>query len=91
MKPEDKTNLAQRIMKENNNIVGIIIQKDKEVTYEQYFNGCHNHSYIHIYSVTKSIVSILIGIAIDKGYIQNVNQKILDFFPDYVIKKGFKK
>jgi CubicO group peptidase (beta-lactamase class C family) len=32
----------------------------------------------------------LIGIAIDKGYVESVNQKVLDFFPDYTIKKGEK-
>lgn len=29
----------------------------------------------------------MIGIAIDKGYIEIVNQKVLDFFPDYRIKR----
>lgn len=35
-------------------------------------------------SVTKSIISALIGIAIDGRYIKNVDQKVLDFFPEYV-------
>ena len=34
-----------------------------------------------IYSCTKSVVSALIGIAIDKGYIKGVDQPVLDFFP----------
>jgi CubicO group peptidase (beta-lactamase class C family) len=32
-------------------------------------------------SVTKSVTSALIGIAIDKGYIRSVEQPVLDFFP----------
>jgi len=36
----------------------------------------------NIFSTTKSITSLLIGIAIDHGYIDNVNQTLLDFFPD---------
>lgn len=40
-----------------------------------------------MFSVTKSILSILIGIAIDKGYIKSIHQPILDFFPDYIVKK----
>ncbi len=36
----------------------------------------------NILSVTKSITSLLIGIAIDHGYIDNVNQTLLDFFPE---------
>lgn len=35
----------------------------------------------NVYSCTKSILSALIGIAIDKGYIQHVDQPIKDFFP----------
>lgn len=34
-------------------------------------------------SVTKSIVSVLIGILIDQGKINNVDQSVLDFFPEY--------
>ncbi len=33
------------------------------------------------YSVTKSVTAALIGIAIDKGYIKDVNQKITEIFP----------
>ena len=35
-----------------------------------------------VYSCTKSVISALIGIAIDKGYIEGVDQPLLDFFPE---------
>ena len=35
----------------------------------------------HIDACTQSITSALVGIAIDKGYIKDVNQPVLDFFP----------
>jgi len=35
-----------------------------------------------IYSCTKSVISALVGIAIDKGYIDGVDQPVLDFFPE---------
>ncbi len=38
-----------------------------------------------VYSVTKSVVSALIGIAIDQGFIDNTSQLLLDFFPDRTI------
>ena len=41
-------------------------------------------------SVTKGIMALLVGIAIDKGYIQSVEQKVLDFFPDYTVKRNEK-
>ena len=38
-----------------------------------------------IHSCTKSIVSALIGIAIEKGYIDSVKQPVLDFFPERTV------
>lgn len=90
MNQEKIVGLEERIKKNYNNIAGMVVQKDGKIVYENYFNGCTAASRIHVYSVTKSILSILIGIAIDKGQIKNVNQKILDFFPNYVVKKGEK-
>jgi CubicO group peptidase (beta-lactamase class C family) len=40
----------------------------------------------NIYSCTKSVSSALIGIAIDHGYIKDVSQPVLDFFPKRVAK-----
>ncbi|MBO5208245.1 MAG: serine hydrolase [Lachnospiraceae bacterium] len=79
--------LEQIIQKEYSNIAGIVVSKDGKTRYENYFNGCTANNRIHVYSVTKSILSILIGIAIDKGFITSVEQKIVEFFPDYSIRK----
>ncbi len=75
------------VMRDHRNIAGIVVLKDGELSYENYFNECTVDSRVHIYSVTKSIISILIGIAMDKGYIKDPGQKVLDFFPEYEIKK----
>ena len=75
------------IRKDYGNTIGVAVLKDGKMVYEKYFKGCTKESRVHVYSVTKSIVSILIGIAVDKGYIQNIYQKVLDFFPEYEVKK----
>jgi len=72
------------------NISGIIVQKNSINLYEKYFNGYTADNAVHIYSVTKSLFSALIGIAVDKGFIKSVDQKVLDFFPDYSILDGEK-
>ncbi len=82
--------LEQMICDEYRNIAGIVVLKEGETQYEKYFNECTAESCIHIYSVTKSIISILIGIAIDKGYIKSVKQNVLEFFPEYITKRGEK-
>jgi len=83
----DMQELETTISKDYDNVTGIVVLKDGEMQYEHYFHGCTAESRIHIYSVTKSIVSILIGIALDKGFITDIDQKVLDFFPDYVPKQ----
>jgi CubicO group peptidase (beta-lactamase class C family) len=82
-----KTLMEKIINKSYNNIGGIIVLKSSKTLYENYFNECTAASTLHVFSVTKSIISILIGIAIDKGYIKSINQKVLDFFPDYTVKR----
>lgn len=72
------------------NIAGIFVQKDGAVTYENYFHGYAAGDALHVYSVTKSVFSILIGIAVDKGYIRSIHQPVLDFFPDYKVPEGEK-
>jgi CubicO group peptidase (beta-lactamase class C family) len=72
------------------NIAGVVVLKNNEKVYENYFNECNANNRVHVYSVTKSVISILLGIAIDKGYIKGINEKILNFFPDYVVKKNEK-
>lgn len=83
--------LEQIISSKYGNTTGIVIIKDGVVSYEKYFKGCTANSCIHIYSVTKSIISILIGIALDKGYIKNIEEKVLDYFPEYKVKRREKK
>lgn len=75
--------LEKLIAKKYENIAGIVALKDGNTVYENYFNGYKREDTLHVASVTKSILSALIGIAIDKGFIESVNQKVLDFFPEY--------
>ena len=83
--------LEQKINSQYANTTGIVIIKDGIVSYEKYFKGCTAESRVHVYSVTKSVISILLGIAMDKGYIKNIEEKVLDYFPEYKVKRGEKK
>lgn len=72
------------------NTAGIVVLKNGRTVYEKYFNEYTAANAVHVASVTKSILSALIGIAIEKGYIKSIDQKVLDFYPDYNIHKGEK-
>lgn len=90
MKQEQIKRMEEAIAADYKNMVGMVIIKDGEMVYENYYNGCTADSRIHVFSVTKSIVSILIGMAIDKGLIKSIDDKVLDYFPDYTLKRGEK-
>ena len=49
---------------------------------EDYFHIGHPKRQFNIHSVTKSITSALVGIAIEEGCISGVDQKMMDFFPE---------
>lgn len=77
--------LEQTITSEYSNINGIVIVRNGCLAYEKYFNGKGREDTHHVASVTKSVLSALIGIAIAKGSIKSVEQKVLDFFPEYIL------
>lgn len=81
---EKLSKLEDTIKSDYNNINGIVIIKNDHLAYEKYFNGKSSDDCQHVASVTKSVLSALIGIAIDKGYIKSVEEKVLDFFPKYI-------
>lgn len=71
------------IKEEYSNIKGVAVVKNGYMIYEKYFNGYGENDTPTVASVTKSIISALIGIAIDKGYLKSVDEKVMDFFPEY--------
>lgn len=87
MEQKQIASLEHKIEKKYGNIAGIIVLKDDNVVYKNYFNQCSENDPIHIFSVTKSIVSMLFGIALDKGCIKSLDEKVIGFFPNYQIKK----
>lgn len=76
------------INKDYSNITGIVIQKNGIKLYENYFNEYTVDNAVHVYSVTKSVFSALIGIAIDEGDIKSADQKVLEFFPNHTVNAG---
>lgn len=58
------------------NLKSLIVYKDKSIIKEKYFHNGAPTSDHDVRSVTKSVMATLIGIAIDKGFIQSEDQKI---------------
>ncbi len=65
------------------NLYSILVQQGGAIVYEKYYQGHGADTYTHVFSVTKSVMSALVGIALDKGLIQSVDQPIADYLPEY--------
>ena len=62
-----------------------------ELILERYFNGTRATRPANIKSASKSVISALVGIAIDRGLIAGVKQPIGSFFPDVLVKDPTKR
>ena len=86
-----KSVLHEYSSKNDVNITQIVAYKGDELVIEDNCHGFKRDDTMNIMSVTKSITSLLIGIAIDKGYISSVDDYIMDYFKNiYTPKKGEK-
>jgi CubicO group peptidase (beta-lactamase class C family) len=65
-------------------IRGILIVRHGRIAFERYYDGCTPETFHSINSVTKSVLSALIGIALRKGLLTSVDQPLTDFFPELV-------
>ena len=78
------------------NIHSILISYNGKLVYEKYWTGsdekygksigviAHDIDGLHgVRSVTKSVTSICVGIALQQGKIKDIHQKIFEFFPEY--------
>lgn len=63
--------------------VAFLVIKDDSIRYEEYWDGYSDSSLSNSFSMAKSIVSILIGIAYDEGKIKSLDQTVCDFVPEY--------
>jgi len=75
----------QKAHKKNPNVSidSIAVYRNGYLVADYYFNPLFPRDTMHIiHSVTKSIMSSLVGIAIDKGYIESVDVPFIDFFKD---------
>ncbi len=63
--------------------VGFAVFQHDSMIFEQYWNGWDADSISNSFSVAKSYVSVLTGIAMGEGKISNVFQPVGDFLPEF--------
>jgi CubicO group peptidase (beta-lactamase class C family) len=81
------SNLLDQAFSQANNIGYvdcILIIRNAFIVGERYYNGHNKNSAHNVKSVSKSFLSAITGIALRDGHLNNLNLKMLDFFPEYV-------
>lgn len=73
--------LAQ--LDESNTRQAFLLIRNRQIVYEQYFNGSSVTDSNNVASVSKSILSALIGIAMNQGHILSAEEPIATYLPDY--------
>ena len=69
---------------EDSQTTGLLVLKEGKVVYEDYWLG-HEQNKQHIsFSVAKSFVSALMGIAIEEGFVSSIEQSVTDYVPELV-------
>jgi CubicO group peptidase (beta-lactamase class C family) len=73
------------IQREDYNIHNVSIVRNSQLVVDAPIFPHSRNAKHTIHSCTKSVASALIGIAIEKGYIESVRTRVLDFFPVRVV------
>lgn len=63
-------------------LYGVVVSQNGKIILEDYFQESHRDKLVNIKSASKSIISALVGIAIQHGYIRGTDVAIKDYFGD---------
>jgi len=75
--------LAFRAAEAIPNMYGLVVIRKGALVAERYFHGQTMNRANHLHSASKSFTSALVGIALRENFIQSLDQKMMDFFPEY--------
>jgi len=81
----NKAKLPELIKSVNESLetVAFMVIINDSIHFEEYWHGYNADTMSNSFSMSKSWVSTLIGIAISEGKIKSVDQKVCDFLPDF--------
>jgi CubicO group peptidase (beta-lactamase class C family) len=61
---------------------GVLIIQNDSVVYEKYTGEMAADKIAGVFSVTKSVTSLLCGIAVDEGYVKSVDDAVTEYIPE---------
>ena len=73
---------ADSVMREHTSTVSIVVVQNDTIKFEHYYKGLDTSSVTTIFSVSKSLTSMLCGVAVREGYIKSVHDPVTDYIPE---------
>ena len=70
------------VMREHSSMVSVIVVQNDTIKFEHYYKGLDTSSVTTIFSVSKSLTSMLCGVAVREGYIKSVHDPVTDYIPE---------
>lgn len=80
--PKEEISTVFQEAKKISSLRSVLIQQQGELVGEQYFNNASPDYAYNIKSASKSLISLLVGIATEQGEI-SLDETLGDYFPDY--------
>lgn len=80
--PQKLAVLEQHVRADQPAIRSLLIVRGGAIVHEYYRQGLGPQTLHNVRSVTKSVVSLLVGMALDQGLIRSTEEKLVDFFPE---------
>jgi CubicO group peptidase (beta-lactamase class C family) len=75
---------AHQRAQELSRLQSLLISHEGELIFEEYYNGTDPRRPANMKSASKSVISALVGLAIQERYIESVREPIANYFPEYM-------
>ena len=80
--------VEEQLITNHTKIKSLLIVKNSHIVYEWYRNEAYRDNPTPVFSVTKSVMSALTGIAIDQGKLTGVEQKLSELLPEEMSRQS---
>lgn len=70
------------VLLEKTGTTAFLVIKDDVILYENYFNGYQRESIVTSFSIAKSLTSLMVGAAIDDGFIESLDDSLTRYLPE---------
>lgn len=82
LEAKDSTLVSLDKYLEKTSTTSFIVIRNDSILFEKYYHGYKRNDVSTLFSVSKSVTSMLAGIAVDEGYIKSLNDPVTKYIPE---------